>query len=119
MAMKVELGASLGARSNPGEDIGMIKLAQLPLKAVNIFQKTPVPRLRYQCPPKITLTLKYVNRGIKDLQIRVNPCSLLMPPMPISVPHFSPPAKRSISLSFLSPSPSKARLGIQLDTLVF
>jgi hypothetical protein len=46
------------------------------LKAVNISQKTPVPRGRYQCPPKITLTLKYVNRGIKDLQ---NPRQSLQP----------------------------------------
>ena len=78
--MKVELGASLGAGSDPGDE-----LAQSPLKAVNISQKTLVPHVRYQCPPKITLTLKYVNCGIKGLQNHANPCSLLMPPMPISV----------------------------------
>jgi hypothetical protein len=93
MAMKVELGASLGAGSNPGEDIGMMNLHNCHLKAVNISQKTPVPRGRYQCPPKITLTLKYVNRGIKALQIHANPCSLLMPPMPILVLSFVLPQK--------------------------
>jgi hypothetical protein len=71
--------------------------------------------MRYQCPPKTTLTLKYVNRGIKDLQIHANPCSLLIP---ISVFSFILPQKMDL-LIIPSPSPSEERLGIQLDTLVF
>jgi hypothetical protein len=42
MAMKVKLGTSLGAGSDPGDE-----LAQSLLKAVNISQKTLVPHVRY------------------------------------------------------------------------